>query len=217
MLVGERMSHPVITIPPTMPVQDALAQMRRDRVSRYPVVNSRGKLVGIVSKLDLMNASPSKATTLSVWEINYLLSKITVEQVMTTKVITVTEDTPLEEAARIMADNKIGGLPVMRGDRLVGIITETDLFRIFLEMLGARIPGVRLTVELREMPGKLHELTGAIQNTGGNIIALGTFLGESTETRRVTVKVSGVDLEDLQKAVQPVAEKVVDIREMKPV
>lgn len=217
MLVGERMSHPVITIPPTMPVQDALAQMRRDRVSRYPVVNSRGKLVGIVSKLDLMNASPSKATTLSVWEINYLLSKITVEQVMTTKVITVTEDTPLEEAARIMADNKIGGLPVMRGDRLVGIITETDLFRIFLEMLGARIPGVRLTVELREMPGKLHELTGAIQDTGGNIIALGTFLGESTETRRVTVKVSGVGLEDLQKAVQPVVEKVVDIREMKPV
>lgn len=217
MLVGERMSHPVITVPPTMPVQDALAQMRRDRVSRYPVVNSRGKLVGIVSKLDLMNASPSKATTLSVWEINYLLSKITVEQVMTTKVITVTEDTPLEEAARIMADNKIGGLPVMRGDRLVGIITETDLFRIFLEMLGARMPGVRLTVELREMPGKLHELTGAIQETGGNIIALGTFLGESAETRRVTVKVSGVGLEDLQKAVQPVVEKVVDIREMKPV
>ncbi|MCX8025403.1 MAG: CBS domain-containing protein [Thermanaerothrix sp.] len=217
MLVGERMSHPVITVPPTMPVQDALAQMRRDRVSRYPVVNSRGKLVGIVSKLDLMNASPSKATTLSVWEINYLLSKITVEQVMTTKVITVTEDTPLEEAARIMADNKIGGLPVMRGDRLVGIITETDLFRIFLEMLGARMPGVRLTVELREMPGKLHELTGAIQSTGGNIIALGTFLGESTETRRVTVKVSGVSLEDLQKAVQPVVEKVVDIREMKSI
>jgi acetoin utilization protein AcuB len=217
MLVGERMSRPVITVPPNMPVQDALAQMRRDKVSRYPVVNSRGKLVGIVSKLDLMNASPSKATTLSVWEVNYLLSKITVEQVMTTKVITVTEDTPLEEAARIMADNKVGGLPVMRGESLVGIITETDLFRIFLEMLGARSPGVRVTVEVRELPGKLHELTGAIQKIHGNIIALGTFLGESADTRRVTVKVSDVSLEALREAVQPVVEKIVDIREMRPV
>ena len=91
MLVSERMSHPVLTIAPTVPAQDALAMMHKDKVRRYPVVDKRGKLVGIVTDTDLMNASPSEATTLSVWEINSLLSKITVERVMTTKIITTTK------------------------------------------------------------------------------------------------------------------------------
>jgi len=139
MLVGERMSRPVLSVSPATPIQEALAQMRKERVSRYPVINKKGKLVGIVSEADLLHASPSDATSLSVWEINYLVSKITVERVMTTEVITVTEDTPLEEAARIMADHRVGGLPVMKGKAVIGMITQTDLFRVFLEMLGARI------------------------------------------------------------------------------
>lgn len=213
MLVGERMSTPVLTIEPDVPVQDALARMRKDKVRRYPVVDRRGKLIGIVTNTDLMNASPSEATTLSVWEINYLLSKITVERVMTKNVITTQEDCPIEEAARIMADHKIGGLPVVRGESLVGIITETDLFNILLEMLGARKPGVRLTVELLDQPGKLHELSGVIYQLGGNIVGLGTMLGERAETQTVTVKVKGVNLEDLKKAVSPIVERVIDIRE----
>ncbi len=213
MLVGERMSTPVLTIEPDVPVQDALARMRKDKVRRYPVVDKRGKLIGIVTNTDLMNAQPSEATTLSVWEINYLLSKITVERVMTRNVIVTQEDCPIEEAARIMADNKIGGLPVMRGESLVGIITETDLFNILLEMLGARKAGVRLTVELLDQPGKLHELSGVIYNLGGNIVGLGTMLGERAETQTVTVKVNGVKLEDLKKAVYPIVERIIDIRE----
>lgn len=213
MLVGERMSTPVLTIEPDVPVQDALARMRKDKVRRYPVVDRRGKLIGIVTNTDLMNASPSEATTLSVWEINYLLSKITVERVMTKNVITTQEDCPIEEAARIMADNKIGGLPVVRGESLVGIITETDLFNILLEMLGARKTGIRLTVELLDQPGKLHELSGVIYQLGGNIVGLGTMLGERVETQTVTVKVRGVKMEDLKKAVSPIVERVIDIRE----
>jgi acetoin utilization protein AcuB len=213
MLVGERMSTPVLTIEPDVPVQDALARMRKDKVRRYPVVDKRGKLIGIVTNTDLMNAQPSEATTLSVWEINYLLSKITVERVMTKNVIVTQEDCPIEEAARIMADNKIGGLPVMRGESLVGIITETDLFNILLEMLGARKSGVRLTVELLDQPGKLHQLSGAIYNLGGNVVGLGTMLGERVETQIVTIKVNGVKLEDLKKAVSPIVERIVDIRE----
>jgi len=213
MLVGERMSTPVLTIEPDVPVQDALARMRKDKVRRYPVVDRRGKLIGIVTNSDLMNASPSEATTLSVWEINYLLSKITVERVMTKNVITTQEDCPIEEAARIMADHKIGGLPVVRGESLVGIITETDLFNILLEMLGARKAGVRLTVELLDQPGKLHELSGVIYKLGGNIVGLGTMLGERAETQTVTVKVKGVNLEELKKAVSPIVERVIDIRE----
>ncbi len=215
MLVGERMTSPVMTVVPETPVQEALAQMHKDKVRRFPVVNARGKLVGIVTETDLLNASPSEATTLSVWEINYLLSKITVERVMTRGVITVTEDTPIEEAARIMAENKIGGLPVLRGESLVGIITETDLFKIFLEMLGARTPGLRVTVELCEEPGKLNELTHAVANLGGNFSALGTFMGGSTETRTVTFKVSGVEKGALLEAIKPVVETIKDVREMK--
>ena len=214
MLVGERMSHPVFTITPDVPVQDALARMRRDKVRRYPVVDKAGKLIGIVTNSDLMNATPSEATTLSVWEINYLLSKITVERVMTRNVLTTTEDSPIEEAAMVMADHKVGGLPVMRGDDLVGIITETDLFKLLLETMGARIPGVRLSVELENVPGKLFELTGIVKELGGNIHGMGSMLGETASSQRITLKISGVELEALRKAVEPHVLKILDIRIM---
>jgi acetoin utilization protein AcuB len=216
MLVGERMSKPVITVRPKMPIHDALSLMNKEKIRRLPVVDARGKLVGVVSDQDLLNASPSDATTLSVWEMNYLLSKITIEEIMTREVITVSKDTPLEEAARIMADNKIGGLPVVQDGEVVGIITETDLFKIFLELLGARQPGVRLTVLAPDVPGELAELTGAIRDGGGNIISLGTFLGESTENRLVTIKVEGMQLEDVESAVSPLVERIVDIRDVSP-
>lgn len=212
MLVGNRMSHPVITVRPDMPIQEAVDLMHKEHVRRFPVVDDRGKLVGIVSESDLLNASPSDVTSLNVWEINYLLSKITVSKVMSTRVLTVTEDTPLEEAARIMADHKIGGLPVMRGDELVGIITETNLFRIFLELLGAREKGLRLSVLVKDQPGALMALTKSIHDIGGNIIAMGTFMGESAADRTVVVKVNCVEMDALRAAVTPVVDEVIDLR-----
>src|SRR5512147_1824214 len=107
MLVRERMSTRPILCEPDLPVSDALDRMKREHIRRLPVVDQHGKLVGIVSDKDLLQASPSPATSLSVWEITHLLSKLTVSEVMTKKVITVTEDTPMEDAARIMVDNKI--------------------------------------------------------------------------------------------------------------
>jgi acetoin utilization protein AcuB len=211
MLVGERMSHPVISIPPDMPIVDALNMMKRERIRRTPVVKD-GKLIGIVSDKDLLNASPSPATSLSVWEMNYLLSKITVRDVMTKDVLTVTEDTPIEQAARIMSDNKIGGLPVMRGDRVVGIITETDLFKIFLEIMGAREIGVRVTALMHEERGQLAKLTQTIANEGGNIIALGTFSGEDPSNRTITFKVSELTLEKVKSITEPLVERLIDIR-----
>jgi acetoin utilization protein AcuB len=111
MLVGERMKKLVITVTKDVPIQEALAMMKRDKFRRLPVVDERGKLIGIVTESDLLNASPSDATSLSVWEINYLLSKITIEKVMTTRVITVAEDTPIEEAARIMSITRSAACP----------------------------------------------------------------------------------------------------------
>ncbi|HLC01487.1 MAG TPA: CBS domain-containing protein [Anaerolineales bacterium] len=212
MLVGQRMSQPVITIHPDMAVQDALNLMRKENIRRFPVVTDSGALVGIVSERDLLHASPSNATSLSVWELNYLISKIKVASVMSSKVVTVTEDTPVEEAARIMADNKIGGLPVERDAKVVGIITETDLFKLFLELLGARETGTRLTALVTDVPGELAKLTSAVRDAGGNIIALVTFLGETTENRGVTLKVGRLDGPALRKAVEPVVEKILDVR-----
>ena len=215
MLVGERMTKPVITVPPDMPIQEALAKMTKARVSRFPVVSKKGKLIGVVSEDDLLHASPSDVTSLSVWEINYLLSKITIERVMTTDVVTVTEDTPLEEAARIMADRRVGGLPVVRGEAVVGMITMTDLFHVFLEMLGARDSGLRVTALVREEAGMLHRLTRAIDEAGGNIIALSTFSGESSEDREVTIKVDEISEEALRQAMGPFVLSFKDLREIR--
>jgi acetoin utilization protein AcuB len=211
MLVGERMSHPVITISPDLPIVDALNLMKREHIRRTPVVKD-GKLVGIVSDKDLLNASPSPATSLSIWEMNYLLSKITVRDVMTRQVMTVAKDTPIEQAARIMADSKIGGLPVMHGDLVVGIITETDLFKIFLELMGAREKGVRVTALIHEEHGQLAKLTQAISSAGGNFIAFGQFSGEETSNRLVTFKVSDLDIDQVREITEPLVEKLIDLR-----
>jgi len=211
MLVGERMTHPVVFVSPNMSIQDALQLMKKENIRRTPVVEG-GKLVGIVSDKDLLNASPSDATSLSVWELNYLLSKITVAEVMTGAVITVTEDTPIEEAARIMSDNKIGGLPVVRDGSVVGIITETDLFRLLLELTGAREFGVRATFLLQDKPGELAKVTSAIAENGGNVIAIGTFSGDDQATREILMKVSGVDDKAITKIIEEYAIKVKDIR-----
>jgi len=183
-------------------------------VRRLPVVDKNGKLVGIVAEKDLLYVSPSPATSLSIYELHYLISKIKVQDVMTRDVITVTEYTPLEEAARIMADNKIGSLPVMRDGRLVGIVTETDLFCIFLELLGAREKGVRLTMLVPEQKGMLANLTHDIAEMGGNIVSLGTFLGEDPTNRLITVKVSGIGRDKLASAMEALGMEVVDVREI---
>ena len=182
MLVKERMSQPVITVKPELPIMEAMNLMKQENIRRTPVIDS-GRLVGIISDKDLLNASPSDATSLSVWEINYLLSQITVKEVMTREVITVEESTPIEEVARIMADNKIGGVPIMRNGRVVGLITETDLFKIFLELMGARESGVRVTAMVPEKRGELALITQAVAEAGGSFISFTQFSGEDQTNR----------------------------------
>lgn len=212
MLVGERMTRNPIVVRDDTPIYEALKVMRDHKVRRLPVVNDKGALVGIVSERDLLSASASPVTSLSVFELHYLLSKITVADVMTTDLITVTEDTTLEEAARIMADNKIGCLPVERGANLVGIITETDLFKTFLEFLGAREKGVRLTMLVTAQRGMLAKITSEITRLGGSIVSLSTFWGEDPASLLLTIKVQNVEEKHLLKAMEPLAVKIVDVR-----
>ena len=213
MLVRERMIQTPATGTPDMSVTEALRMMKEKKIRRLPVLDSHGKLVGIVSDKDLLYASPSPVTSLSVWEMNYLLAKLKVEEVMTHKVLTVTEDTPLEDAARIMADNKIGGLPVMRGETMVGIVTETDLFKTFLELLGARQPGVRVTALIAGAKGTLAKITNAIFSAGGDIVAF-TQSKDATQTRwEVTLKVEDVSKDKLVEVLKPVVQVILDVRE----
>jgi len=213
MLVGDRMTPRPITVTEDISVDKALQLMREERIRRLPILDKRGRLAGIVSDKDLLYVSPSPATSLSIYEIPYLLSKIKMRDVMTREVITITEDTPLEEAARIMADNKIGGLPVMRDDKLVGIITETDLFKIFVEMLGARDSGTRLSMLIPNEKGVLAKVTGTIARMDGNIMALSTIMGEDPTNCQLTIKVADVPTEQLVSAMEDLDLKVLDVRE----
>jgi len=202
-----------ITVTPDLSIAEAMEWMKRENVRRFPVLNKAGKLIGIVTDDDLLHATPSSATSLSMWEVSYLLSKVTVKEVMAKDVITIDDDCPLEEAARIMADKKIGGLPVMRDGQLVGIITESDLFKVFLELFGAREKGVRLTVLAPYYKGSLAEISTAITKEGGNILAMNVFLGEDPSNWGCYLKVSEITRDDLIAAVEPLVEKVVDVRE----
>ena len=197
MLVIERMTVGPVIVTGDMTVKDALDTIQERQVHHLPVVDSKDNLVGIVAEKDLLRARNDD-----------LLNDI-----MTRDVVTVTEYTALEEAARIMADHKISSLPVMRGGKLVGIVTETDLFQVFLELLGAREPGVRLTMLIPEEKGMLASLTAEIAHMGGNILALGTFLGEDPTNRMVTVKVEGVGRDKLVAIMEALGMEIVDVRE----
>ena len=212
MFVGERMSRPVISVSPDAPINEVLIMFRKEHIRRAPVMKN-GKLVGIISERDLLNASPSSATSLSVWELNYLISKVTVKDVMSKKVISIDTDTPIEEAARIMADKKIGGLPVTSAGKVVGIITETDLFKIFLELMGARQKALRVTATIPEQPGELAKVTRAIANAGGDFIAFGMFSGPDANSRVLTFKVEGMTREKVKAALGDVVLKFWDIRQ----
>jgi acetoin utilization protein AcuB len=134
MIVRELMTGAVITAPPWMPILEARNLMVKERIRHLPVRSPGGELLGMITDRDIRLNLPSQATSLSVWEINHLLAKLTVDEVMTQAVITVGPDRPAREAARLMVEHRIGALPVEDGGCLVGIVTETDLLRAFIRM-----------------------------------------------------------------------------------
>jgi acetoin utilization protein AcuB len=213
MLVRDRMSKNPITTYPAATVPDALQVMRGSKARQLPVLNDRGELVGIVSLVDLLRVSPSPATSLSKYELNYLLEKLKVEEVMTREVITVTEDMAVEEAGRIMADNHISGVPVLRDGELVGIITETHLFNLLLELFGARESGVRVIFTIPEIKGTFAKITAAVSALGGTFVAFGEAGRSAPGERTVTVKVQDVGREELVEAIRPLVLTIEDVRE----
>lgn len=214
MLVRERMSaHPVI-VHPDMSFGDAMELLRAKKVRRLPVVDDKGALVGIVVEKDLLKTAPSPATTLSVYEIPYLLSKLKIKDIMIKRVITVEEDWPLEEAARVMVEHKIGSLPIVRGNQLVGIITETDIFRAMTLALGGEPQCLRVMVRVPDVKGELAKLASEVARLGGDIRSLVTLVGKESKQGEITMKVLGVKRDDLVKALEKIGIQVVDVREV---
>lgn len=212
MIVANVMTRNPVFVSPDMSVNDVRALMTREKIGKLPVLDKNNRLVGIVTKKDLVKAGPSGATTLDMYEISYLLSKLKVEKVMEKNVLTVQQTEVVEEAARIMADSAVGCLPVLKGDLLVGIITETDLFRAFVDMFGARHSGVRATFQLEEKPGMLATLARNIADKNGNIVSLVTFDGEDLSKRRCTCKVSGIEKKEMEEIITSCGSKLEDIR-----
>jgi acetoin utilization protein AcuB len=215
MLIRELMDPKPAVVTPQMTLPDALKFMKEKNVHRMPVVDSHGALVGVVSETDLHNAAPSQATLLSFWEIPSLLAKITVEMLMVKEVACVEDDTPVEEAARIMADRNIGSLCVMRGRTLVGYVSQNDIFSAFMEMLGGRRKGVRIWATVADQKGTIARITSAIASASGDIVGLG--FREVTDVSgvrwEITVKVQDVDKERLTALVKPLVAELLDVRE----
>jgi acetoin utilization protein AcuB len=211
MLVRDRMTPKPIVVGPDVSHPEALRILHKEKFRYLPVIDKKGKLIGLVTEDDLLHAAPSSATSLSIYEINYLLTNLKVQQVMSSPPITVSEDAPLEEAARIMIEKEIGCLPVMRGNELVGIITETDIFKTFVEILGRGEAVLRLTLCSPDNPGELARLTGLIAKLNGNIHAVASFRGADPQHVYFTFRLDGVDEKSLIPALTEMGEQVVHV------
>jgi acetoin utilization protein AcuB len=211
MLVKHRMTPNPVTVTPETSFPEAFNVMNERKIRYLPVLDKRNKLVGIVTQKDLLQASPSSATTLSIFEVNYLLAKLQVREVMSSPVIIVSEDAPLEEAARVMVENTIAALPVMRGDELIGIITETDIFRAMVEIMGDEQATLRVTVRVPNVPGELARLSETIARLGGDIRTVAAFTSEDPDYGNLTFRLRGVDEKALVKALEAQEEHVVNV------
>ncbi|HPU44146.1 MAG TPA: CBS and ACT domain-containing protein, partial [Dictyoglomaceae bacterium] len=180
MLVKMRMTKDPISVSPDTSILEAWKIMQNSQVRRLLVID-KGKLVGIVTERDLRSVSPSRATSLSIFEINYLLEKLKVKEAMTSNPITVDADAPIEEAALIMKNNKVSALPVIEEGKVVGIITESDIFRAFIEMLGEGKRGLRYMLRIKNTPGEIAKVVNLMAERGINIMSMATFPAESED------------------------------------
>ncbi len=209
MLVREWMTPDPQTVNASTPVMEAMQRLREGGFRRLPVAQN-GKLIGIVTDRDLKEATPSKATTLSIYELNYLLSKLVVKDVMRSPVITVRADDPIEQAALLMEEHRVSGLPVLENGNLVGILTITDLMRALVSFLALREGGQRVTVDLPDEPGVLARV--ANQGAPSNIVAAVTTGIQAGHKRRLVLRVSGEGAGSFADRLRAAGVEVVDVR-----
>ncbi|MCD4686999.1 MAG: CBS domain-containing protein [Anaerolineae bacterium] len=214
MLVQDRMTLKPVTVSPETTHRQAAEILREQNIHHLPVVDNNGKLVGIVVEEDLLAAQPSPATTLSIYEIHGLLSRLKLKDIMTRPVYTTTPDCPLEEAARLMFTNDIGCLPVVEDNQVVGIITDTDIFESLAELLGGGKEGARFTLYLPNRPGALAQVAQTVADAGGNIVSAATWHCKTDDKAYITIKEQGANYAALKQALDDLPDvDVIDIRE----
>jgi len=214
MLVRDRMTPNPICGNPDMPVTEAQELMQANNIRHLPIVDADHKLVGLITQRSLMQAIPSDARKFSPFVVNYALARIKARNVMLKDVVTISEDVALEEAARIMADRKIGCLPVMRDGELVGIISDNDIFNTMVNLLGARRPGVRVTVLQPDRAGEVARLSNAIAQRGGYLSVFVTYPTTDPATWASVVKVTNLSEAALVETLGSLPEiRIQDVRE----
>jgi len=196
MFIKYRMTTNPFTVGPRVSIPDAAGLMDAHGVRHLPVVDE-GVVVGVISRNDIAAALPSQATTLSAAEATYLVSKLKVHRVMSKPALTISSQALLEEAAVIMRDKKIEMLPVVDDGQLVGVITESDILDSFIDILGFREHGCRLTVEARDEPGVLEQLTGITAAHHANITHLAVHRGNGGYST-VVVGVNTLNTEEIE-------------------
>jgi len=211
MIITDRMKKNPGVATPGMSIPDAKAKMKAEKVHRLPVLDEDRRLVGVISEKDILLAAPSPASTLSTYESNYLLSRLKVKDIMSRNPHTITKETTIEEAVRLMVENDLSCLPVMEDGFLIGIVSKSDLFKILLELLGAKHEGVRVEALVEDKVGTMAELSESFTKAGINILSLGTLDGPTDDTKVLTFKLQNADEEKVRSIVKPKA-KSLDIR-----
>ncbi|NVM21003.1 MAG: CBS domain-containing protein [Desulfobacterales bacterium] len=211
MLVQGWMTGEVVTVDEETSMMKASIIMKERKIRSLPVVDKNGRLVGIVSDRDLRDAAPSKATTLDVYELNYLLSSMKIKDLMTRNVVFVRPDETVEFAAILMLENKISALPVIndKGD-MVGIVTQTDIFKVLINITGVYTGGIQFAFSLEDHPGSIKETADVIRSYGGRIVSILSTRETAEEGRRNVYIRCGVLPEDkLRSLVKELEDKFV--------
>ncbi len=208
MLVREWMASDVLTVDENTSMMKALHLMKENNIRRLPVL-ARGSLVGIISDRDLKEASPSKATTLDVHELYYLLAEIKVKEIMTKNPFTIHPDETVERAAVMMLEHKVSGLPVVNSkSELVGLITQSDVFRAFVNITGIYKGGVQFAFSLDDKPGSIKEVADTIREHGGRMVSILSSTDMVAEgTRNVYIRVRDMAPDDLKKLEKELRQK----------
>ena len=213
MFVKSKMERNPITINPEASFFEARKLIQEEGIRHLPVVDNKERLVGLVTDRDIREAGPSDATLLSVQEINYLLGKLKVGGLMTPaeKLITITPDTVIEKAVQLLHDNKIGSLPVLDGNKLVGIITETDILELFVDVVGLNVKGTRFTMLLEDEPGNLFGVLKVFKDRNINVISVIsptlTFEGK----RMVVIRIKTHEYEDIVKELEKAGYEIMNV------
>ena len=214
----EMMNKNPVTIRPEASFYEARALIRDKGVRHLPVVDKNDLLVGIVTDRDIREAAPSDATSLNVHELQYLLGKLKVSAIMTPrdKLITITSDTIIEEAVQLMHDRKIGCLPVVDGNKLVGLITETDVLALLVDLFGLKMKGTRLTVAIEDEPGQMHGVLEIFKKQNVNIISIVSPTFKVSGKRVAAIRIQTHQYEDLVKELEQKGYQVLSVNKWTP-